>query len=79
MWPLKNNYIHMKEITLKIPDKKFSFFMELVKSLGFVEIEEKGDSREEVIANLKEGFKEMKLYKEGKMKGTPLKDFLDEL
>lgn len=25
----------MKEITLKIPDKKVDFFMELVKELGF--------------------------------------------
>ena len=25
----------MKEITLKVPDKKFDFFMELVKHLGF--------------------------------------------
>lgn len=69
----------MKEVTLKIPDKKFNFFMELIKSLGFIQIEEKEDSREEIIANLKEGFKEMKLYKEGKMKGTPLKYFLNEL
>jgi len=26
----------MKEVTLKIPDSKFNFFMELVKNLGFV-------------------------------------------
>ena len=25
----------MKEVTLKIPDKKLGFFMELVKQLGF--------------------------------------------
>lgn len=25
----------MKEVLLKIPDKKFSFFMELIKQLGF--------------------------------------------
>ncbi len=25
----------MKEVTLKIPDKKFNFFMELVQQLGF--------------------------------------------
>lgn len=25
----------MKEITLKVPDQKLSFFMELVKQLGF--------------------------------------------
>jgi hypothetical protein len=30
----------MKEITLKIPDTKFSFFMELVKQLG-IEVDNK--------------------------------------
>jgi hypothetical protein len=30
----------MKEITLKIPEKNFQFFMELVNKLGFVEIED---------------------------------------
>jgi len=30
----------MKEITLKIPDKKFRFFMELVENLGFVTVKE---------------------------------------
>lgn len=29
----------MHELILKIPDNKLSFFMELVKSLGFVQIE----------------------------------------
>lgn len=31
----------MREITLKIPDKKFAFFMELIKQLG---IEVSGDT-----------------------------------
>ena len=53
--------------------------MELIKSLDFVQVADEGDAKEEIIANLKEGFNEMKLYKEGKIKGTPLKDFLDEL
>lgn len=30
----------MKYITLKIPNNRFSFFMELVTSLGFVEVKE---------------------------------------
>ena len=28
----------MKQVVLNIPDNKFSFFMELIKSLGFVRI-----------------------------------------
>ena len=30
----------MKEVTLRIPDKKFGFFMELIKQLGFEVSEE---------------------------------------
>jgi len=71
----------MKEVVLKVPDKKYNFFMELVNSLGFIKVEkaEEGDSKAEIIDNLKRGFKEMKQMKEGKIKGTPLKDFLNEL
>ncbi len=36
----------MKEVTLKIPDKKFKFFMELIKHLGF-EVAEELDILEE--------------------------------
>ncbi len=53
--------------------------MELIKNLDFVQVDSEGDSKDAIVANLKEGFKEMKLYKEGKTKGTPLKDFLNEL
>lgn len=40
---------------------------------------DEGDSREDIIANLTQAFKDLKLYKEGKLKTTPAKDFLDEL
>lgn len=69
----------MKQIIINIPDEKYAFFIELIKSLDFVQMEQKGDTKEEIIANLKEGFKEMKQFKKGKLKGTPLEDFLDEL
>lgn len=46
--------------------------MELVKNFDFVQVDPDGDSKEEIMDNLKQGFKEMKLYKEGKKKGTPL-------
>ena len=72
----------MKEITLKVPDQKYHFFLELIRSIGFVKIkkaDDEGDSKEAVIENLKNGFEEMKLFKNGKKKGTPLKDFLNEL
>ena len=66
----------MKELTIRIPENKYTFFMELIKNLGGVEFEEEKDTKEEIIANLKQGFKEMELHKKGNAKGTPLKDFL---
>ena len=36
-------------------------------------------SREDVISNIKQGFNEMKLIKEGKLKTTSLNNFIDEL
>lgn len=68
----------MKQVTLNIPDNKYSFFMEVVTNFDFVQVDD-GDSREEIISNLKEGFKELELYKKGKLKTTPAKEFLNEL
>jgi len=69
----------MKEVTLKIPEDKYQFFMDLVRHLGFEVTQVEEDTKEEIVANLRQGFKEMKMYKEGKLQGTPLDDFLNEL
>lgn len=37
----------MKEVTLKIPDSKYKFFMELVKNLGFDNDDELAVSEEQ--------------------------------
>lgn len=36
-------------------------------------------TKEEILAGFSEACKEIKLAREGKLKGTPLKEFLDEL
>ena len=69
----------MKQVTLNIQDTKFQFFMELVKSLDFVQIDNEGDSKKYILSNIKKGLKEVKLAKQGKLKTTPAKDFLNEL
>jgi hypothetical protein len=40
---------------------------------------DEGDSREAILANLKEAFSEMALIRSGKKKGTPVQEFLDGL
>ncbi|MEP7167756.1 MAG: hypothetical protein ABI855_00135 [Bacteroidota bacterium] len=70
----------MKQITLHIPEKKYSFFMELVKSLGFVKkVEEESAAKEQLLNELKEAITELKLIEQGKLKARPAKDLLDEL
>jgi hypothetical protein len=62
----------MKQVTINIPDSKYSFFMELVKNLGLEKVkEETVDASNEALKGLEQGFKEVKLIREGKMKGTP--------
>ena len=53
----------------------------MIKNLDFVKIEQvdDGDSKESIVNNLSEGFKELKQYKQGKLKTTSAKDFLNEL
>ena len=70
----------MKQLTLKIENSKYHFFLELLRSLDFVQIETvEEDSRDEIIKNIKEGIKDLKKYKEGKLETTLAKDFIDEL
>ncbi len=69
----------MKQVTLRIKEGRFRFFMELVKSLEFVTIVDAEDSREDVLANVKQGLKEAELIQAGKLKGRPAQRLLDEL
>ena len=70
----------MKQITLNIKDSKFKFFMELIKNFDFVQVEEnEGDSKEAILANIKQGLEEVKLVQEGKVKSRPAKELLGEL
>ncbi len=71
----------MKQVTLHIPDNKFSFFMELIKSLKFIkriDTEEK-NSKEQILNGLQDAVEEVNMIKAGKKKAKPLSEFLDEL
>ncbi len=68
----------MKQIILSVPDKKYEFFIELVKSLEFVkEVKEPG--KKEILAGIRQAVEEVKLIKAGKLKGRPVQELLDEL
>ena len=67
-------------VMLNVAPRKYDFLMELLGNFDFVQVKKNdGDSREEIIANLKEAAKELKRLKAGKLETRPLKEFLDEL
>jgi len=72
--------LQQQRVVLNVASRKYNFFMELLGNFNFVQIEEKdGDSREEIIANLKEAAKELKLLKAGKLETRPARELLNEL
>lgn len=70
----------MKEVLLKVKESKLQFFLELIKNLDFVQIEElKEDTDEEIRENVRQGLKELQQYKKGTLKTVSAKDFMNEL
>ena len=71
----------MRHITVYLNDNEYNHFLELAKNLSYVlKIEtDEEPTKEEIVDNLKDGLKEVKLYKEGKLATTNSKDFLNEL
>lgn len=72
----------MTTIILEVQDKNLKFFKDLIKHLSFVKIKEEHldeDTDEQVIENIRQGIKEMRLVEQEKAKSRPAREFLDEL
>ncbi len=67
------------KVLLDIQDSKAPFVMELLNNLSFVKAKQLTAYKAEVLEGIKEAVEEMQLIKEGKLKGTPAKELLDEL
>jgi hypothetical protein len=70
-----------QQIVLNVASQKYNFLMELLQNFDFVKVIEKendGDSPEEIMANLKEAAKDLKLIKGGNLKGRPARELLNE-
>ena len=69
-----------RQVVLNIHSRKYHFIIDLLKNYDYVQIEENdGDSKEEIVANLTQAFKELKLLKEGKLEGRPVEELLNEI
>ena len=69
------------KVILDIKDSRVPFFMELLKSLDYVNIikEVKNKEKGKAIQDLTEAFNDVKLHQEGKKQLKSAKDLLDEL
>jgi uncharacterized protein YlbG (UPF0298 family) len=71
----------MKQLTVYVNDTSYDHFMELVKHLSYVKKVESNDeeSKVQVIESIKAGLKEVTQFKNGNLKTTTSKQFLNEL
>lgn len=67
------------KVLLDIKDSKVSFVMELLNSLSFVKAKPLSEEKAELMGDIGEAVQELKLIREGKLKGIPAKELLDEL
>lgn len=68
----------MKEIVLEVDERKYKFFLDLLKNFDFVSVK-KNVSHKDLIMSVAKGMHEAKLAAEGKLKSRPAKSFLNEL
>jgi hypothetical protein len=78
---LKPSKKYMKVILDITENSRIPFFMELVKSLGYISVvkEVKDERKSQFIEDLAEAFNDVKLYEQGKKKLKSAKDLLNEL
>lgn len=67
------------KLLLEIKDDKAAFIIELLNNFKFVKAKPLTPYKAEVLEGVRQAVKEMKLINEGKLKGTPAKELLDEL
>jgi hypothetical protein len=68
----------MKELTLEIDEKKYKFFLDLVKNFDFVSVR-KSPANKELIMSVAKGMQQAKQAASGKVKSRSAKYFLNGL
>jgi len=65
----------MRQLTLNINDNKYKAFLEFIKTLDYVIIED----TDAALAELQDSLNQVKMMKEGKIEKQNVDDFLNEL
>jgi len=68
-----------KTTAVMLPIKEWQTIQKQLNNALDEEEEYKEPTKEEILENIRQGLKEVKLIEEGKLEATPLKDFLNEL
>jgi len=72
----------MQKIVIEIPDNKFKFIMELLKSLSFVKIQDEvklTQKQQEFVAGTKEALEQVNKHLKGEITLKSADQLLDEL
>jgi len=67
------------KILLDIDDKKATHLLEVLKGLSYVKTKLISDEKFLQMGELKEAIEELNLIRQGKLKGIPAKQLLDEI
>ncbi|MCS4433334.1 hypothetical protein [Aquiflexum gelatinilyticum] len=67
------------KVLLDIKDDKAKPLLEVLKGLSYVKATTISDEKALLMEEIKEAVEELKLVREGKLKGIPAKQLLDEL
>jgi hypothetical protein len=66
-------------VLLDIKDSKALHLLEVLKSLPYVKTKTLSDEKALLMEEIKEAVEELKLVRQGKLKGIPAKQLLDDL
>ncbi len=69
----------MKQVVLEVEEKKYRFFMEVLKNFDFVNVVKENVAKKNAIKMIAQGMQDAVLASEEKIKTRSAKDFLNEL
>ena len=72
-------YTIMERVVIDIPDKKFGFFMELMKNLGIKKVRRLTRDQKKFVDDLRRSLEQVEEHQEGKIKLRTAEDLLNEL
>jgi len=67
------------KVLLDIKDSKATHLLEVLKGLSYVKVKTISNEKALLIEEIKEAIEELKLVRQGKLKGISAKQLLDEL